>query len=69
MAQKTMPCAPMRAHENHRMLRGFLRRCHTCGDYLQREDCLDVVVRLSHWLQKGPHAIRDRIRAHLAAKR
>ena len=68
-ARPKKPCAPMRADEHHPRLRQFLKRCLRCGGYLDRVECLDVVVRLSHWLEEVPPALVGRIRKRLAAGR
>jgi len=67
MTPPNEPCEPMRADESHPDLRGLLDRCHHCGDYLDCEECLEVVVRLSNWLERSSPALRDRVRRHLNA--
>jgi hypothetical protein len=68
-AKGTAPCAPMRAHAGHPRLRGLVLRCEQCGKYLRRDDCLEAVVRLSHWLEAGSANLADRIRLRLGTKR
>ena len=59
----------MRADENHPRLRQLLRMCARCGGYLDRQECLDTLLRISQWLEDVPSALRARIKKRLAAGR
>jgi hypothetical protein len=65
MTQGKRPCAPMKARDGEPGLKEFLEQCRRCGRYLEREECLEVVVRLTHWLQGAPATLVEGIRERL----
>lgn len=67
MKDFTKPCAPKKATEESPRLRELLRRCWRCGGYLECEECLDAMVRLTHWLDSASPTLAERIRGRLKA--
>lgn len=66
MEERERPCPPMRAGEDDPNLRELLDRCHACKNYLEFEECLNVVVRLSNWLDRSSPKLSERIRQRMS---